>query len=127
MALAGSESALSLMADQEDVPNNEQSTEKLLGGITGKGFMPGQSGNPSGRPKKKAITEMYERLLEEPGFLADLEESVRKMVKSGRMVGQLQLKEMTDRVEGKITQPIEADISVNLADAMAAARKRAGR
>ncbi|MGH2505890.1 MAG: DUF5681 domain-containing protein [Gemmatimonadales bacterium] len=115
------------MADQEDVPNNEQSTEKLLGGITGKGFMPGQSGNPSGRPKKKAITEMYERLLEEPGFLADLEESVRKMVKSGRMVGQLQLKEMTDRVEGKITQPIEADISVNLADAMAAARKRAGR
>jgi hypothetical protein len=26
-------------------------TEKQLGGVTGKGFMPGQSGNPAGRPK----------------------------------------------------------------------------
>ena len=26
-------------------------TEKQLGGATGKGFMPGQSGNPNGRPK----------------------------------------------------------------------------
>lgn len=33
-----------------DVANNEKSTKKL-GGITGKGFMPGVSGNPSGRPK----------------------------------------------------------------------------
>jgi hypothetical protein len=50
------------------------------------------------------------------------------MVKSGRMVGQLQLKEMTERVEGKVTQPIEADVTVtNLADAIAAARKRAGK
>lgn len=35
----------------EDVANNEIKNEKLLGGITGKGFMPGVSGNPSGRPK----------------------------------------------------------------------------
>jgi hypothetical protein len=31
---------------------------KMLGGITGKGFMPGVSGNPSGRPRKP-ITEAY--------------------------------------------------------------------
>ena len=39
----------------------------------------------------------------------------------------LQLKEMTDRVEGKITQPIEANVTMNLAEAIAAAwreRKR---
>ena len=35
----------------ENVENNESSNEKLLGGITGKGFMPGVSGNPGGRPK----------------------------------------------------------------------------
>ena len=28
-----------------------------LGGITGKGFMPGQSGNPKGRPKKRTLAE----------------------------------------------------------------------
>lgn len=90
-------------------------------------FKPGESGNPNGRPKKKPLTELYERLLDEPEFLADVEEAIRKMVKSGRMVGQLQLKEMTDRLEGKITQPIEADVTVNLAEAIAEARKRAAR
>ena len=29
----------------------DKTTKKQIGGITGKGFMPGQSGNPSGRPK----------------------------------------------------------------------------
>lgn len=38
----------------ENVENNQETTEikdKLLGGVTGKGFMPGVSGNPGGRPK----------------------------------------------------------------------------
>lgn len=34
-----------------DEGNNTETTGKLLGGVTGKGFMPGVSGNPSGRPK----------------------------------------------------------------------------
>jgi hypothetical protein len=33
----------------ELVSNNGETTK--LGGVTGRGFMPGQSGNPSGRPK----------------------------------------------------------------------------
>ena len=33
----------------ELVSNNGETTQ--LGGVTGRGFMPGQSGNPSGRPK----------------------------------------------------------------------------
>lgn len=43
------------MADLTVVGNNDGSTG--TGGVTGKGFMPGQSGNPSGRPKRKPITE----------------------------------------------------------------------
>lgn len=36
------------MRGVENVASNGRST---LGGVTGKGFRPGQSGNPSGRPK----------------------------------------------------------------------------
>ena len=37
------------MEEDNNVANNTETTK--LGGITGKGFMPGVSGNPSGRPK----------------------------------------------------------------------------
>lgn len=87
----------------------------------------GESGNPSGRPKKKPVTEMYERILSDPKNLAAIEQATVKALLKGNMAMVLQLREMTDRVEGKVTQPIEADITVNLADAIAEARKRAGR
>jgi hypothetical protein len=38
---------------------NEKSIEKFK-------WKPGQSGNPSGRPKKRPITEAYEKLADEP-------------------------------------------------------------
>ena len=31
---------------------NEKTPAKIPSGVTGKGFRPGQSGNPSGRPRK---------------------------------------------------------------------------
>lgn len=108
-----------------DEANNAQTREKLLGGITGKGFMPGESGNPSGRPKKKPITELYEQILSDPETMEMLRKAVIKALSRGQMAMVLQLREMTDRIEGKVTQPIEADVTVNLADAIAEARKRA--
>lgn len=57
---------------EENVDNNEKSNEYKLGGITGKGFMPGVSGNPGGRPKgtlkdyvKKKFLEMSDEDKEE--------------------------------------------------------------
>jgi hypothetical protein len=38
---------------------------KLLGGITGKGFMPGQCGNPSGRPRTAKFSEIARDVLAE--------------------------------------------------------------
>lgn len=90
-------------------------------------FKPGQSGNPGGRPKKKPLTELYEQILNDPKQMAVVRKAVIKALGRGQMAMVLQLREMAERVEGKITQPIEAEISVNLADAIAAARKRAGR
>jgi len=92
-----------------------------------KPFKPGQSGNPSGRPKKKPVTEMYEAIFSDPEAMKDLSIAIKRALNKGSMAMVLQLKEMTDRVEGKVTQAIEADITVNLADAIAQARKRAGR
>ena len=37
----------------------------LLGGITGKGFMPGKSGNPKGRSKERTMKEDIRRILAE--------------------------------------------------------------
>jgi hypothetical protein len=90
-------------------------------------WKPGESGNPGGRPKKKLITEMYEEILNDPGHIAAIKEATVKSLRKGNMAMVLQLKEMADRTEGKVTQPIEADVTVNLADAIAEARKRAGR
>ena len=39
--------------DKGKVVKQQESNGKLVGGVTGKGFKPGQSGNPNGRPKKE--------------------------------------------------------------------------
>jgi len=85
------------------------------------------SPNPGGRPKKKPITELYEKLLGDPAVMEQVQASVVKMLTSGRMVGQLQLKEMAERVEGKVSQTLEVDgeIAVSLVDRIARARKQA--
>lgn len=53
-----------------------------LGGCTGKGFMPGQSGNPSGRPKEKTIKERVRDWLEE--HPDDMQSFVQHFVKRNR-------------------------------------------
>lgn len=87
-------------------------------------FKPGQSGNPGGRPKKRPITEIYERILEDPKNVGLIEKMVIKMLRQGKMASQLQLKEMAERVEGKITQPVEVEINMTLAQRMDKAKSR---
>lgn len=94
---------------------------KKLGGVTGKGFMPGQSGNPSGRPRRQPITEEYAVLLEEelpkkerealglpPGTTWGRAIAVSRMREALRTKGgTLAMKEITDRIEGKVKESIE--------------------
>jgi len=88
----------------DSVANNAKTT----GGCTGKGFTPGHSGNPTGRPKKRLITDRIERLLKqrEPKtgkLYADLvAEGLIKEFSKGRNA-----KELLDRIEGPVVQAIE--------------------
>jgi hypothetical protein len=106
-------------------PTDTQNSGQNRGIENLKPFQPGQSGNPGGRPKKKPITELYERILSDPENIAAIEKSVVAALRKGNMAMVLLLREITERLEGKVMQPIEAEISVNLADVIAEARKRA--
>jgi hypothetical protein len=111
------------MSEQPD--NTKESRKPLPEAAEPYKWKPGQSGNPGGRPKKKPVTELYEQILNDPANMELVEKAIVKALIKGNMAMVLQLKEMTDRVEGKVTQPIEADVTVSLSDAIAEARKRA--
>ncbi len=111
-----------------DVQNNAESTGKQIGGITGKGFLPGQSGNPGGRPKRPYLTDATEEMLEEK--LSDPVERKRwkdsqweKMMKAS-VVGQMFMDSAWDRTEGKVTQPLNVEVSVTVSERIVKAKQR---
>lgn len=90
---------------------------KKLGGATGKGFMPGQSGNPGGRPKGSVkVSSCYERSLARP-FPGDAQGRTYAQVIADRIVelaaeGRIDaIKEITDRTEGRSKQTIDVNRS----------------
>ena len=107
------------MADE--VAINEKPTR--LGGCTGKGFLPGKSGNPSGRPKRDLAAELAVRVFEK----ADFEKLASQIIQTiGRNPKMLQI--VADRAFGKVPQTLniqgELNVSTNVAERLKAARKR---
>lgn len=125
------ELAVWFATDEKSRGNTEQITETpekvLAPEFTERFWKPGESGNPSGRPKKKPITEMYERILNDPENIKAIEAATVQALRKGNMAMVLQLREMADRTEGKVTQPIDANVTMNLAEAIAAGRQRAAK
>jgi hypothetical protein len=107
----------------ENTPNNKQ---KLHPEMEARKWQPGESGNPGGRPKKKPLTELYEKILNDPEQMKSLESAVIKSLKRGQMAMVLQLREMAERVEGKITQPVEVngEIALTISERMKKAEER---
>jgi len=75
-------------------------------------FVPGKSGNPSGRPKKLPITKAYESFLESKAtalqFTGDesvLEAAAKSMLQQFVMGNVKAATEVTDRIEGKLKPP----------------------
>ena len=109
------------MAD--DTANSEKNTDPRLANL--KPWQPGQSGNPSGRPKKKPITDLFEELMSDPELVAQFKTAIANSIKKGGMAGVMYMKEAADRLEGKVTQPIDAEITMSsLSERMAKAAER---
>jgi hypothetical protein len=74
-------------------------------------WKPGQSGNPSGRPKKLPITDVLRQELEELGEdgVANDVAIARKLIELARQGDLAAIREVTDRTEGKARQRIERD------------------
>ena len=84
-----------------DVANNKKTT----GGITGKGFKPGKSGNPSGRPKvAQEFREKCREFMQDEGW-DKLFELARKKGKDQKAAVEL----IAAYAYGKPKQSIETD------------------
>src|SRR5712691_7723637 len=58
----------------------QQDKQRRLGGSTGKGFMPGKSGNPAGRSERRIYAETFSALASELGGEASLSASQRMLI-----------------------------------------------
>jgi hypothetical protein len=68
-------------------------------------FKPGQSGNPSGRPKSKPFKEALERAIAERG----LDNSAIALLVKANSGDVAAIREIADRLDGKVAQPIAGD------------------
>ena len=82
--------------------SNDGSTNngKRLGGCTGKGWKPGQSGNPKGRPKGRGLTDRLRAALDaDDGSAA--ERIVQTVVEAAERGDAALIRLIWDRLEGR--------------------------
>jgi hypothetical protein len=104
-----------------NVKNNDEqrSQPKQLGGCTGKGFVPGQSGNPSGRPRTRGLLGTLRLRVAEIGPDGrTLEEKLISVLLQEALHGRHRLAAVEvifDRLEGRARQHLDvADVTKEL-------------
>ena len=82
-----------------------------VGGITGKGFKPGQSGNPKGRAKKgNAIADILNELLEKKKDGKTVRTQILEKVTTMALSGDRWAVEfLADRTEGKALERVQKE------------------
>lgn len=100
-----------------------------------KPFPKGVSGNPKGRPPGTSLSKQLEKLLNRPVKLTDrlthkrrrklMKEHIAQALVMQAYYGDVQaIREIFDRTEGKVTQPIEASGELELKHVVEEAFKR---
>lgn len=91
----------------------ENQRDNNVGGITGKGFRPGQSGNPNGRPKGRSLTARLRTIIgRETKDGKDYGDLVMEVLVKAALKGDMKaMGYILDRVDGKLAQPIKQEIS----------------
>ena len=87
--------------------------QKKQGGVTGKGFVKGKSGNPNGRPKKaKCIPDILRSITSEKadGYETKLHQILNNVVNQAVKGDQWSIQFVADRMEGKPAQVINQTI-----------------
>jgi hypothetical protein len=84
------------------VQKQHQPTGKRLGGCTGRGFMPGQSGNPGGRRKSVAsLTAVLKRLLSQ----SDAEQIAARLILLAKRGSLRAVEILLDRLDHPLAGP----------------------
>lgn len=102
-----------------------KTTAKQRGGVTGKGFMPGVSGNPGGRPRSERA--LLEKMYGEDGAAVyqRLEVLRKDPDTSARLKAQIDFF-IIERLHGRVQQRIEVEGGASLVELLAAAATRPG-
>ncbi len=82
----------------------------MLGGVTGKGFMPGQSGNPRGGPRgPRTLTTRLRKIIDqETKDGKDYGDLVMQVLVKAALKGDMKaMSLLLDRVDGKVAQEIQ--------------------
>lgn len=96
--------------------NGSSNGGKILGGVTGRGFLPGKSGNPKGRPPlDRSLTELLREILEQneiggkklPDGKRVKNLVAEALVKQALKGGSRHIVEIYNRVDGKVTEKVE--------------------
>ena len=98
------------------VDKQQTSNGKLPGGITGKGWKPGESGNPNGRPiKVRSIPDILHKIGDEEGTVSGkytkLDVVLRKVFDFALEGKSWAVQFIADRTEGKPREFVEQKIT----------------